>query len=262
MHSIGDSKDLKSPIAGDHSRTRAILTDRVVADLGLWPTLGRLDHRVRNFLGRTEVKGRNILEIGCGNGAFLIWCWANGARRCVGLEPEADGSTSGSARIFENSIRALGCGNDVELVRSRVEDLSPDDRHSYDLVLLYNVVNHLDESACARLEDDPVARRVYVDAFKNIGRLLRHDGKVIVADCGRNNLYGDLGIKNPFASNIDWSKHQNPRVWKEILRAAGFVPGALRWYRVYPLRHLGILFSNRLIAYFTYSHFVLEFHKE
>jgi len=237
------------------------LTEREVVALGLWPSFARLDHRARHFLGGTEVEGRDILEVGCGNGAFLIWCWAQGAKRCVGIEPEADGSKSGASNIFENAIQRLGCSHEVQLLRSRLEELYTNDVGSFDVILLYNVINHLDENACERIKEDPPAREVYVDAFRNLGRLVRRHGKVIIADCARNNLFPDLGLKNPFAPNIEWSKHQNPDVWKAILNAAGFIPGASRWYQLYPLRHLGFLFSNRLVAYLTYSHFVLEFAK-
>lgn len=244
----GDSKDF-------------ILTDREVVGLGLWPSFSRLDHRSRHFLGETEVKGRHILEVGCGNGAFLIWCWAHGAKRCVGIEPEADGSKSGASNTFENAIQHLGCSHGVQLLRIRLEELCTNEVGSFDVVLLFNVINHLNENACERLKDDHAAREVYVNAFRNLGRLVRRHGKIIIADCARNNLFPDLGLRNPFAPNIEWSKHQNPDVWKAILRAAGFIPGASRWYQLYPLRHLGFLFSNRLVAYLTYSHFVLEFSK-
>ena len=241
---------------------RGILTQQEVVDLGLWPSVGRLNHRARHFLGGTEVKGRHILEVGCGNGAFLVWCWANGAKRCVGIEPETDGSKSGTSNIFENAIQRLGCSQEVQLLRIRLEELFTNNVGSFDVVLLYNVINHLDENACERLKEDQAAREVYVNAFRNLGRLVQGHGKVIIADCARNNLFPDLGFRNPFAPNIEWSKHQNPDVWKAILNAAGFIPGASRWYQLYPLRHLGFLFSNRLIAYLTYSHFVLEFAKE
>lgn len=251
---------MKEPAELARDRSGA-LTQEAVVGAGLWPSLKRLDHRARHLFGENEVSGRDVLEIGCGNGAYLIWCWANGARRCVGLEPEADGSTVGASAVFEEAIRAFACGEEVGLSRRRLEDLSPSQGYQFDVALLYNVVNHLDEDACARLAEDRDSVEKYVALFRHIGELLRPGGVLIIADCGRSNLFADCGLRNPLAANIEWKKHQNPAVWRAVLGEAGFGVLALRWYRLYPFRGLGRLLANRLVAYLTYSHFVMEFRK-
>jgi len=234
------------------------MLEREILALGLWPSLPRLEHRIKYFLGKTDIKGKCILEIGCGKGGFLIWCWANGAERCLGVEPETDGSTIGSAEIFQNSINRLKCNDRVEFFRGKFEDLPFNEYSKFDIVLLYNVVNHFDEEACIVLNKDSTARNKYRDKFLFIAKFLRQNGKLILADCARNNLFRDLRLVNPFAPNIEWDKHQNPALWKEILSSAGFKAFQLRWYRLYPLRHFGNLFSNKYFAYITFSHFILE----
>jgi hypothetical protein len=79
---------------------------------------------------------------------------------------------------------------------------------------------------------------------------------VIVADCGRDNVWPRFGLSSPFMPTIEWQKHQNPEVWIRVFAQAGFENIDCRWS---PLQPLPEVTGNRLVQYLTCSHFVLRF---
>ena len=126
----------------------------------------------------------------------------------------------------------------------------------YDYILTYNVINHLDEDACKTLSSSQDSRDTFVKMFIKCHSMLKHGGMMLVADCGRRNLYGDLGIHNPFANDIDWNIHQEPRFWLSLMQKAGFKRISNNWSTFNSLGSIGkFLFGNRLFSYLTFSHF-------
>jgi len=204
------------------------------------------------------VKGKRIFEIGCGKGAFLFWAWNQGATFCLGVEPEAEGSTVGVTSVFDEVSRALDCGESVSLLKRRIQDVIGDGMEPFDVVLSYASINHIDETACSRLHFDPAARARYLDYFSGMASVLKPGGRLILVDCQRSNFFKALGLASPFAPGIAWRIHQNPGVWAKLISEAGFTPTRLDWIRYYPLRHLGRFFHNRLTAYFLHGVFLLE----
>jgi SAM-dependent methyltransferase len=202
-----------------------------------------------------------MLEIGGGEGLFSLWGLAHGLTGCTILEPEMDGSRSGVGKRLEDRIRQLDLSQaELEFLpipfqayRGRAE--------SFDILLSYSSINHLDESACTQLKRSKDARNRYLGIFRKSYEFLKPGGHFIISDAGRLNLWGILGMKSPFAPTLDWKKHQEPLVWKNLLKGAGFEFVALVWHQFYPLRRLGLLCANRLFAMGTTSQFVLTARK-
>jgi len=136
--------------------------------------------------------------------------------------------------------------------------LPPSERNQSDFVLLYNVIDHIDEEACAKIGHDPAAEKRYVDIFRQLSGFLKDKGRLIVSDAAKNNFFGDLGLVSPFARNIYWPRHQNSGTWKKLIHRAGLTPVRTEWTRPYPFRHFGNLATNHLTAYLILSHFVIE----
>jgi SAM-dependent methyltransferase len=136
-----------------------------------------------------------------------------------------------------------------------------DKNGSFDLVFSYSSINHLDEGACARLDRSNSAKKAYLQIFEKVKGLLRSGGHFVISDSGRLNFWNLLGLRSPFAPTIDWKKHQEPVVWEGLLKKAGFEFVALDWHRFYPLRWLGWLGSNSLVARATTSQFILTVRK-
>lgn len=199
--------------------------------------------------------GRSVLDVGGGDGVISFYAAARGASKVVCLDPAADGSSPAiddRYALLEDEV-----GGPVIKLRERFQDHDPGVA-KYDVLLVHNAINHLDEEACSRLPDDPDAVAAYREIFRDLRGLLKLGGHAIVADCGRRNLWGDLGVHNVFAPTIEWEIHQEPKVWDQLMTDAGFEPGRIRWDAPSKMRRPGqVVFGNRVGAYLTNSHFIL-----
>ncbi len=198
--------------------------------------------------------GRTVLDVGGGSGLISFYAAANGASKVVCLDPAGDGSNP--AMELQYQLLDAGVGGPVLKMQRRFQDLDPGDA-CYDVILMHNAVNHLDEEACARLPAAD-ARDTYRAIFASLRALLVPRGHLIVADCGRRNIWGHLHLPNVFAPTIEWRIHQQPKVWSELLVEAGFLPARIRWDAPSKLRGPGqMIFGNRVGGYLTGSHFIL-----
>ncbi|MBA2504340.1 MAG: class I SAM-dependent methyltransferase [Thermoleophilaceae bacterium] len=223
-------------------------------------TLGVSPTRYPEYLGRlfegVPLQGRRLLDVGGGSGLISFYAALQGAEVTC-LEPTAEGSNPEMDAGFERLRAALGDQAQVELDRRTLQQLDPAPG-SYDVIVLHNSVNHLDEDACQALPDDPGARRTFVGLFEELRAALRPGGQVIVADCARLNLFAAVGARNPFVPDIEWHLHQQPKVWAALLEEAGFTRPRIRWNPMTRAGRAGrVLLANWLGAFVTQSHFSL-----
>lgn len=213
----------------------------------------RYESSSRFLLGETPLDGKRVLDVGAGAGALSAWAAVHGASRVVALEPELDGSTRGSATEFEAVIADFGLGDRIELRRETLAELTAP--RPFDLAILSGVINHLNEAAVVRLHEDPGAFAEYVAVLKQLRSFLRPGALVIVTDVGRKSIWNTIGRQGPWTRDIEWHKHQQPRTWIAVFRAAGFEVHDLRWS---PVKWTGRLTGNPVAQYFTMAHFVLR----
>lgn len=199
--------------------------------------------------------GKHVLEIGCGTGAWAIWAALHGAGRVVGIEPQTAGSTANTLTKFRQTIKELNLDKKVLASNHYLHEL-PAQEQPFDVVVMYNVINHLDEEAVVTLSSDEFSYNRYVTLLEDLRLRMRSGGWVIVADCARSNLWVRLGLRSPLARNIEWHKHQDPQTWIAVFKATRFEYYDLRWS---PLQPLPTLTANWLVQYLTLSHFVLRF---
>jgi cyclopropane fatty-acyl-phospholipid synthase-like methyltransferase len=197
----------------------------------------------------------HVLEVGCGKGAWALWAALHGARKVTGIEPEDNGSTKNVLAKFRQTIEAIGLTSQVEARAEFLHQLAAPEV-PYDVVIMYNVINHLDEDAVVNLHQAPNAVARYVDLLKDLRLRMRAGGWVIVGDCGRDNFWLRLGRGSPFVPTIEWHKHQNPDLWVKVFEQSGFQKYDLRWS---PLQPIPKLTANAWVQYLTCSHFVLRF---
>ncbi len=199
-------------------------------------------------------KDKRVLDVGGGNGIYSYYAKYKGAEYCLNLEPFAAGS--GSIKIFGDS--------DYDELKI---DFQPDtfqdfeiDRE-FDVIILHDSINHLDEANISLLHRDEKAYGIYSSLISKLRSLASTHCQVVIADCSRINFWGNLGLKNPVAPTIEWQIHQHPPLWIKLFEENGFVLEKLRWSPFkrfdrfgHPLSKLG--FS---ISYFMQSHFNLVF---
>ena len=88
------------------------------------------------------------------------------------------------------------------------------------------------------------------------------NSQIIVALCARSNLFGDFKIQNPFVKTIEWEKHQNPKIWINLLKEVGFIQPKVSRSTPNRFGDLGkLLLYNNLICYLTTSQFYFSMKK-
>ena len=208
-----------------------------------------------------DLNDARVLDIGGGNGTLSFYAALMGARQVICLEPEAQGSTTGARTVFENMRLSLGLLDQVILEPISLQSYESHN-DTFDLILLHNSVNHLDEDACIHLLERESAKDTYRNLFAKISSLSEIGATLILSDCSRHNFFAHIGVRNPFAPQIGWHKHQIPEVWASLLQEAGFHNLRVRWTPINRLYRLGrVLTGNRLVSYFTTSHFCLTANK-
>jgi SAM-dependent methyltransferase len=201
-----------------------------------------------------------VLDIGGGKGIHSFYAAWRGAKEVVCLEPETDGSHSGVIEKFQRLSRCLQLHN-VTLEQEKVQSFDPKGRE-FDIILMHNVINHLDETACINLLENEASKVSYKEVFLKINSFSANGSKLVICDCSRYNFFALFKIPNPFVPSIEWHKHQAPEVWIELLREAGYIDSRISWSSFNSLGNLGrVIIGNKIMSYFFTSHFCLMMQK-
>lgn len=220
----------------------------------LFPPKRGLNIYLRYLFDEISFEGKSMLDVGGGSGLFSFFAAYMGAKSVVCLEPEQKGSTKGISDRFEEISRALSLTN-VKLERVTFQDYNPKNS-TFDIILLHNSINHLDEEACINLLKDSNARNKYRKIFNKLSKLSNHGAKLIITDCSRYNFFATIGVRNPFAKSIEWHKHQAPKCWSSLLQEFGFANPKIRWSLI---TLLGTSFLGRFVKWITSCSFVSFF---
>lgn len=231
---------------------------KVGAKLGFWQPGKSFSRYCQNYLFRgIDLHGKSLLDIGCGDGSYMIWAAQQGADPVVGLEPLAEGS--GKSREvqhwFDAEVERLNLKN-VQKLPYRLQDFGSENG-KFDRVLMTATVNHLDEEMCVELKDNPKAQEIYLEIFEQLHGMTQKGGKLIITDCSSRNLFGDLGITNKLNPKIEWHKHHSPKFWAKLLAKAGFKDPKIDWEVNYMTNYFGIYRVPQLMSYLTTSGFRL-----
>mgnify|MGYP001316272425 CR=1 FL=1 len=203
---------------------------------------------LRNFFQGIDLQGKDVLDVGCGDGWCSRYALENGARRVIGLEPSASGHRPGVVQL------------PVVILPYTIQDYSTNDK--FDVIVLHDSLNHLDEQACIKLKQDMVSRTKYYGIFRHLYHLLSKNGKIVIADASRRNFFADLRVKNPFDPSIEWHKHQKPDLWISMLIKCGFKNPKVTWLTPRQLSKFDWMISNKFVSYFLVSHFRLVMEKD
>lgn len=226
--------------------------------MGLWNHGFDFPRFARQLFRDVDFHNKTMLEIGCGKGLFCLWAAMHGARHVVGLEPLAEGAydSSDCHRKFRSMAEQLDLPQ-ARILPTTVQDFDCPGNY-FDIVLSVASINHLDEKSCVALGKSEAARNEYQKIFRNIARMIKPGGKLIIMDAARRNFFGDLGLRNPLTPNIEWFKHQQPEYWAGLLSECGFGNARIRWTSGKLLRYAGITTLPRALSYFGQSIFRLE----
>ena len=205
-------------------------------------------------------ENKNVLDIGAGVGIYGLYAAARGARRVDLLEPEMDGSSEDMINRLNAIKKSLSLDNAFH-IKSTFQNFESVTK--YDIILSHNSINHFNEEACAGLLENSESLKYFNDViFKKLSRITEKNGLLILADAGRTNFFGMLGLRSPFARSIEWRIHQDPSTWAQLLEPFGFKREKLRRTSFNTLRTLGTTLTNNIVSsFFTHSHFILYLDK-
>jgi SAM-dependent methyltransferase len=221
---------------------------------------GNLRFHFEHLFRGVSFPGKQVLDVGAGNGQLSFYAVAMGAQRVVALEPEKEGWTEGDRAQFQRIAHLLGT-DQVELQPVTLQEYEPGG-DTFDMLILKSSINHLDEDACIRLHQDSGARATYRKLFAKLADLTRPGAWLIATDCSPHNFFAQSGLKNPIAPSIEWHTHQRPQLWVELLEEAGFRDPRIRWESFNTLRSPGrVVLGNRVASYFLNSAFALTMRK-
>ena len=233
---------------------------RIIVDNGFYSNENRLRMWLDCLFGEINFSNKNVLDIGGGVGKYAFYAASEGATNVTIIEPEGAGSKSGTINSFEILKAKFPDVNNITFIPKTFQEF--ESKNKYDIIYLTSSINHLDEEACTDLLKNKEFRARYDKIFEKISSLANPGADLIFSDCGRSNFFGDIGLKNFIAPNLEWKKHQDPGVWINLLKPFGFKPIVKKWRAPNRFGKFGqIFFANSFIAYFTSSNFYVRMKK-
>lgn len=199
-----------------------------------------------------DFKGKRVLDIGGGRGLYSYFAKFKGASNVTNLDPFSDGSSGNFIKNHELSVTHESI---------YFQDL--DSSIKFDVIILHDSINHLNESMYSKLTSDKIAYNTYSLLINKMYNHLDFNGVISVSDCSNFNFYNCVGLKNPFSPTIEWHLHQPPNILIEIFKNENFNFLKLRWT---PFKRFGIV--GRLLSilgflpsFFMQSHYNIVFKK-
>lgn len=229
----------------------------VVSEHGRCASRERYARYLLYLFDHVSFKNKHVLDIGAGVGLMGLLAASEGASRVVCLEPEAAGGKSGMRDTFHELSAALPIDADVTMQADTFQSFDSKDAR-FDVVIMHNSINHLDEQACEHLLGESDAVEKYLDLLRKLHAMCRTGAQLIITDCSRYNLFGLFNRRSPFAPAITWKLHQSPKHWARLLGLAGFANPRIRWTvfnRLTPIQR--VFLGNGLVAWLTSSRFCL-----
>ena len=200
-----------------------------------------------------DFKNKTVLDIGGGNGIYSFYSRSQGAYSALNLEPFGAGSKYSDSHTHEIS-NSLSIKFDQRTIQEY------DDSQKFDIIILHDSINHLNEELFTKIHKDSIAFKEYQGLVNKISDLLDQRGVIIVTDCGPKNFWPMLGLKNPFAPSIEWNLHQSPKMIVNLFIGTGSkYIYSLRWSPFKRFDSFGRILSSLgfLPSFFMQSHFNL-----
>lgn len=231
---------------------------RMMTEKNFCKSVGNLQYYLNYIFQNVVLADKAVLDIGCGSRIIAAYAACRGARIVVGLEPEMAGSRSEVISGAKEIVESIDSNSlQIHFLQHTIQDYDSKGL-KFDIILMHNSVNHLNEEACKKLHICHKAQEMYISIFRKISHLLNRGGIILILDCSRYNIWPSLRLKNPFCPQIEWEKHQSPKLWCELLGMCGLKHPIIQWTSSKTLRWLGKPLRNRFMAYFFTSHFRLE----
>jgi 2-polyprenyl-3-methyl-5-hydroxy-6-metoxy-1,4-benzoquinol methylase len=220
-------------------------------DQEMYSNKAKLKFRLSYLFNNVSLSNKKVLDVGGGAGLLTFYAAIKGAKKVICLEPECDGSHNGMIDKFNKFKSALKFPLPVEHLPLTLQDyLQQVQDEEFDIIILHNSINHLDEEACIHLRESESSYNIYKNIFTDVYNKMKPGGKLMVTDCSCHNFFNAIGMKSYFNPTIEWHKHQTPETWIALLKEVGFKTPKVEWTSPNRLGKPGrVLMGNSLASY-------------
>ena len=210
-------------------------------------------YHLKEQLEGVVLKDKVILEVGCGKGFVSLWLALFGeVKKIVALdESEGVGSEKDILNSLEGTVKDLKIKN-IQLVKSDITKNLFED-NSFDVIIANNALHHVVRTG-SNILNDSVTKDEWVKLFRELRRLLRPDGILVVAEFSRNNIWRYAPMKLRF-KEIEWSIHLTLKEWFFVIKLAAFREISFKYVIPYKLRSFERVLSNFLGSFLLNSSF-------
>lgn len=216
------------------------------------------DLHEKQLFPNMSLKGKKLLEIGCGDGMSLLWAAMSGADLALGLEPYSDGSTHNKnmEHFFDAAVNKFDLSQ-AQIIRQTIQSYDGG-ADLFDIVLMQASINHLDEDSCSNLQRNQASANLYIELFRSIRNYMTINGTIVITDCSSENFFPRMGLKHPFHPQIEWEKHQRPEKWAGLMECSGFSDPVISWLANYRMSYMGVYRIPYFLSFLTRSEFKLQ----
>ena len=171
-------------------------------------------------LRRISLADKDILEIGCGGGAFSLYMALCGkAKKVIALdEAEGKGFAIKPFKQLQTILQNHKIPN-LTVVKSSIYDYAVPE-NSFDLIV-GNFSLHHAIRPFGYLFKNEKARHAALSTFKLLHSLLKDGGMVVLREMSRSNFWRFLPYKWKM-SHVDWKGHATLNEWLWIIGKGGF----------------------------------------
>ncbi len=209
-------------------------------------------------------KNKTVLDIGCGDGNFLLLCsFLEGASNCIGIDPsEGKGSKKNSLKIFEQNINLLNLDN-IKYIKSDIFNYNSE-KKQFDIITTNFSLHHIIETTQNILSSQEFIKKSLV-LFTKIYYLLKPNGVFVIKEASKFNLSRYLPMYGKILGldNINWKSKHLPSEYIELLKRVEFknirviysIPYLLEKYRF--LRFKKLLINPIANFFFSSTYYII-----
>lgn len=159
-------------------------------------SMGFPDRYLKFIFKDIGFEGKKMIDIGAGSGSLSLYGIKNGLDLAVCVEPESAGSSDEHCSALD--ILAESYANLIPQ-KTTFQDYSGDEK--FDIILLHNSVNHLDENAFITLKDSQDSKKTYTKLFEKLNEICAPNAKLIISDCDSRNFFSKNKCSKSICSN-------------------------------------------------------------
>jgi len=171
-------------------------------------------------LKNIPLEGKNVLEIGCGQGAFSLHMALSGkAEKVIALD-EAEGF--GADGRYFHRLEEIIHKHAISNLEARKADIGkatfPEE--TLDLIVANFSIHHVIRSGGYIFKDEK-AQEDLLSVFKSLKQYLKKGGQIVLREMSRINFWRFMPYRWKM-SHIDWGIHPTLKEWLWVLGTSGF----------------------------------------